>query len=104
MKPIGCRWLYKVKYNTDGSVNRYKAQLVAKGYAQKHEIDYDEMFASVAKMTTIHVLLAVPAAKRWHLHQMDVKNAFLQGEVEEQVYMVQTPDFTPERTVWRHAG
>ena len=63
VKPIGCRWVYKVKYNTDDSVNRYKARLVAKGYAQKHDIDYDETFASVAKMTIVCVLLAVAAAK-----------------------------------------
>ena len=68
-----------MKYTEDGMVNRYKAWLVAKDYAQTHDIDYKESFAPIAKMTTIRTVLALVAAKGWHLHQMDVKNAFLQG-------------------------
>ena len=93
VKSIGCRWVYKVKYNIDTSVNQNKARLVAKGYPQHHVIDYNETFATVAKMMTVHVFLAVAATKGCLLHQIYVKNAFLQGELEERVYMVYPPRF-----------
>ena len=76
-RPIGCKWIYKVKYNSDGFVNRYKARFFAEGYAQTHDIDYDETFEPVMMMTTVCTFLVVAAAKGCHLHQMDVKNAFL---------------------------
>ena len=77
-----------MKYNADGSVRLSKARLVAIGYAHTHRIDYDETFTPMAKMTIIRVVLVVATARGWHLHQMDVKNAFLQGDLEEQVSMV----------------
>ncbi|MCO5570785.1 hypothetical protein L7F22_024513 [Adiantum nelumboides] len=86
-KPVGCRWVYKVKHNSDGSVSRYKARRVAKGYAHTYGIDYEEIFALVAKMATVRVVIAVAVAKVWMLHQMDVKNAFLHGDLQEEVYM-----------------
>jgi hypothetical protein len=94
-KAIGCKWVYKVKHNVDGSVSKYKARLVAKGYAQTYGIDYEETYNPVAKMTTVRAIIVMAATKGWSLHQMDVKNSFLHGDLRE-VYMEQPPGYVDQ--------
>ena len=93
-KSIGCKWLFKTKYNPDGSIERYKSRLVILGCKQVYGVDYSETFAPVAKLTTLRALLAVTAIQEWHTVQMDVSNAFLNGDLEEQVYMKFPPGYT----------
>lgn len=86
-KTIGCKWVFTVKFNMDGSVDRYKARLVAKGYTQRYGVDYQETFAPVAKLDTIRILISLVVNRGWDLKQFDVKNAFLNGDLKEEVYM-----------------
>ena len=90
---IGVKWVYKIKQNLDGTISKYKARLVAKGYAQKPGIDYNETFAPVARLDTIRTIIALASKKNWKLFQLDVKSAFLNGMLDEEVFVEQPEGF-----------
>jgi hypothetical protein len=82
-KLVRCKWVYKTKYASSGSVDRHKARLVAKGFSQVEGIDYNATFALVAKMNSIRLVLALAASHKWEVHHMDVKSAFLYRDLQE---------------------
>ena len=93
VRPIGCKWIYKRKRGVDGKVETFKARLVAKGYTQQEGVDYEETFSPVAMLKSIRILLSIAACLDYEIYQMDVKTAFLNGYLEESIYMVQPEGF-----------
>ena len=93
---IGCKWVFKAKYTNDGRVDRYKGRLVAKGYSRTQGIDYDEKISPVVTYSSVRALLAYGQQRGMLIHQMDVVTAFLNGELEEDIYMEQSEGFVVE--------
>ncbi|KAI0504422.1 hypothetical protein KFK09_015374 [Dendrobium nobile] len=94
-KPVlGCRWTYKTKMLPNGSIDRYKARLVAQGFTQEQGINYTETFSPVAKIATIRVLLSIALTRNWPVSQLDISNAFLHGDLPDDVYMKQPPGYS----------
>ena len=95
-KPVGCKWIFKTKCTSEGKIERYKARLVAKGYTQKPGEDYDQTFSPVARYSSICALLAFAVQNNMIIHQMDVVTAFLNGTLDEEIYMEQPPGYIME--------
>jgi hypothetical protein len=95
-QPIGVKWVYRTKLNADGTINKHKARIVVKGYAQVFGVDFSETYAPVARLDTIRMLLAIAAHKGWKIFQLDVKSAFLNGYLQEEIYVEQPKGFMVE--------
>ncbi len=95
-KPISYKWVFKIKHGVDGEVERYKARLVARGFTQTFRVDYNESFTIVAKFLSIRCILVLMTINDMEIHQMDVQTAFLNGDLEEKIYMEQPEGFTQE--------
>jgi hypothetical protein len=93
---VSSKWIFKIKHATDGSIDKYTTRFVAHGFSQKEGIDYEETFAPVARYTSIRTIIALAAKMKWKLHQMDVNTAFLNGVIEEEVYIEQPQGFKVE--------
>ncbi|GKE19287.1 zinc finger, CCHC-type containing protein [Tanacetum coccineum] len=96
-KAIGLKWVFKTKRDAEGKIIKYKARLVAKGYVQEQGIDFDEVFAPVARIETVRLILALAAYHGWQVHHLDVKSAFLHGDLKEEVYVTQPEGFVQQR-------
>ena len=90
---IDCKWVFRIKKKSDGTIDRYKARLVTKGFKKRYGIDYEDTFSPVVKAATIRLVLSIAVSRGWCLRQLDVQNAFLHGVLEEEVYMKQPPGF-----------
>ena len=84
---MSSKWNYKIKHAADGNIEKYKERFMARGFSQKEGIDYEENFSPIARYTSIRSILALAVVMKWKIHQMDVKSAFLNGVVEEEVYV-----------------
>ena len=92
-KPLGYKWIFKRKLKADGSIDKYKARLVVKGYKQKEGVDYFDPYSLVTRITSIQMLIAITALHNLKIHQMDVKTTFLNGELNEEIYIEQLEEF-----------
>jgi hypothetical protein len=90
---ISCKWIFKLKHHADGSIDKYKARLVARGFTQQHGIDYMDTFSLVVKSATVRLVLSLAVSRDWHLRQVNISNAFLHGVLDETAYMHQPPGF-----------
>ncbi len=98
---VGSKWVFKLKRDVNGNVSRYKARLVARGFSQKFGIDYDEVFAPVVRIVTFRMLLAIAARNKMKVKHFDIKAAFLNGEIQEEIYLQQPPGFQQGNKVGR---